>query len=78
MKSGIKTTEFWLSKVAVLAAFLVSSGILTDGSTGLRVAAAISGALAVFGYTASRTLAKIADSKVEVAKALASAPLKDA
>jgi len=51
---GIKTTEFWLSLVAVVGGFILSSGLLTEGGTAATITGAIVAGLAALGYTASR------------------------
>jgi hypothetical protein len=58
LKAGYKTTEFWLTLAAVLAAIL--QNMLELNSPGERVAAAVVAGLAAIGYTASRTVFKLA------------------
>lgn len=58
VKSGYKTTEFWLSFVAMLIGFLMASGFVADGSGTERAVAAVAAALAAAGYSVSRGKAK--------------------
>ena len=58
MKPGIKTTEWWLSLVAVLASLVLGSGLIVAGSTLEGVVTFIAGVLTSMGYTVSRGLAK--------------------
>lgn len=64
MKSGKKTTEFYLSIFGAVMGVLVSTGLLTPDQSSVLVesAAQISGgvisALSVLGYGISRGLAK--------------------
>ena len=58
-KPGWKTTEFWLTLVAVIATESHAAGLTGDAeSTATRIVMAIIGVLAVLGYTASRTSVK--------------------
>jgi hypothetical protein len=77
-KPGWKTTEFWLTIVAMLVGVLLSAGVFPDDSgivKGLGVAASILGLL---GYQVQRGLVKASGNKaaalVEVAKANPSEP----
>ncbi len=60
MKPGYKTTEFWMSAVAVLIGLAYGSGaIAPEGTSGIEKAVAlVAGALAAFGYSWSRGAAK--------------------
>ena len=62
MKPGYKTTEFWLTALAMLLGALMASGLLAEGSMPLQVAGMVSVVLAKLGYTSSRTKSKVADS----------------
>lgn len=66
MKPGYKTTEFWLSVVAMVVGSLIASGAFSDSSLvmqGLGVAAVILGQL---GYAVPRAgLKKIAEPTLE-------------
>lgn len=61
MKSGIKTTEFWLSLAATLLGLLVSLGLIgpEDMDAILKVLALILGFLPLAAYNLSRGLAKM-------------------
>ena len=65
MKSGWKTTEFWLATAATVCGILYASGIITpEGAGGVEKAVAfIAAALASFGYSHSRGAAKAAAPK---------------
>jgi len=56
MKTGWKTTEFWLSLIAVAAGG--AYGCLAEGAWKDAVGVIVS-VLAALGYTASRTLVKV-------------------
>jgi len=61
MKPGYKTTEFWLSLLAVLLGAAMASGLVPEGGT---VSQVIGGALSLLGglgYTSSRTALKKSD-----------------
>ena len=80
MKSGIKTSEFWLSTAAIVLGALLAAGVFgADNTTVAKIAGAALAALAALGYTGARTQAKKAaaqekvslaqlDAQVEVAK----------
>lgn len=57
-KSSFKSTEFWLSAIAVIVGLLLTSGILGDGSTVIKYVGAGSALLVSMGYTAARSRAK--------------------
>ena len=57
VKSGFKTTEFWLSLAAAGVAFIVGQGLVTEEQIG-NVVSAIGPVVAAFGYTLSRGIAK--------------------
>lgn len=57
-KPGYKTTEFWMSFTAVLLGFVVSSGVLIEGSQIERVVGMAVSTLAALGYTAARAKIK--------------------
>ena len=56
-KPGYKTTEFWLTTVAMLVGALMASGAFVEGpvAQGLGVVATILGGM---GYSVSRGMAK--------------------
>lgn len=58
MTPGFKTTEFWLSLAATILGALMSSGLLADGTTAMRIAGVVAIVLGTLGYTVSRGLAK--------------------
>jgi len=64
-KPGYKTTEFWLTLLAQLLAMVVASGLLgiTETEADDKVVAGIISILSFLGYTASRTVTKVADIK---------------
>lgn len=59
-KPGWRTTEFWLSSAAKLLGILFASGVLGDGSLGMRIAGLAATVLAALGYTVSRGMVKAA------------------
>lgn len=64
-KPGYKTTEFWLSALAVIAGMVLASGALGE-HTGLYQALSFGlTALGALGYTASRTLVKASELKAK-------------
>lgn len=69
MKDGKKSTEFWLTIAATLIAALLSSGVLPEGSLWVKIAGAAAAVLGALGYTASRTLVKVADAKAKAFEA---------
>ena len=61
MKPGYKTTEFWLSAVAVVVSLLIASGLLESLAETHWVVKAVSlvaAALAALGYDSSRAKVK--------------------
>lgn len=58
MKPGYKTTEMWLTLLAILAASLLGSGLLVPQSSLAKVVSLVATVLAALGYTASRTAVK--------------------
>jgi hypothetical protein len=58
VKPGYKTTEFWLTLVAVVLSAVASSGLLAEGSTWVKVVGVALAVLATLGYTASRAVVK--------------------
>jgi len=73
-KPGYKTTEFWLSVLAMLVSALFASGALGDGGLDLTIASLLATVLAAAGYTVPRTLGK---GRIESAKALAAGVVDD-
>lgn len=77
-KPGYKTTEFWLTIVAMLVGVLLSAGVFADDSPvlkGLGVAASVLGLL---GYQVQRGMLKASGNKaaafVEAAKSAPGVP----
>ena len=58
VRPGYKTTEFWLSAVAVILGLLMASGAIADGSTAAVIVGGASTLLASLGYTAARAKVK--------------------
>ena len=73
MKSGYKTTEFWLSTLAVIAGLIMSSGVL-DGLAethwAVKVTALLISVLGALGYNAGRAKVKTAETDLENTKLL--------
>lgn len=63
IKSGWKTTEFWLTSLAAVAALIMNSLPETDPVA--KIATAIVAGLAAVGYTAGRAVAKGAQALTE-------------
>ena len=62
-KPGYKTTEFWLSAVAMLIGLAYGSGLISEaGTSGIEKSVAfVASALAALGYSASRGSVKAAE-----------------
>lgn len=75
MKPGWKSTEFWLSLVAVAIGALLSSGAITNQPV-LQALGVVSGALAAMGYSAARGITKSGEAKASAAAAVTAATLK--
>jgi len=58
MKPGWKTTEFWLSLLAVAVTVLMSSDVLPEDSSAVKIASSVSAMLAALGYTVVRSAIK--------------------
>jgi membrane protein implicated in regulation of membrane protease activity len=72
MTSGIKTTEFWLSLLAVILGALATGGLFDSPEVPGWIAKVVGLAvsiLATLGYTASRGIVKSTDIKAEALKA---------
>jgi len=61
IKSGVKTSEFWLTMVATLIGAFMASGMLPENHIALKICGIALAALAMLGYNVSRGIAKIAD-----------------
>lgn len=59
---GYKTTEFYLTAVAVLAGSLLTSGLLPAAGIAVKVTGLVISVLGALGYTAARTYAKAQES----------------
>lgn len=60
MKPGFKSTEWWLSMVAVNLGAMLGAGLLgAEDSTPVRIAGAVLAALGAWGYTYSRSKVKV-------------------
>lgn len=58
VKPGFKTTEFWLSTLALLLGLALASGAVPDGGLAAQIIGGVMSVLASLGYTASRTKVK--------------------
>ena len=54
MKSGYKTTEFWLTTFATILGALLASGTFGTESQAAQIAGAVMAGLATLGYSKSR------------------------
>ena len=64
-KSGWKTTEFWLTAIAVLVGLLVASDVLAplgENHWAVKAVGLVAAALAAMGYNAGRAKAKARES----------------
>jgi hypothetical protein len=57
-KPGFKTTEFWLSTLAMVLGVVLASGALPEGGLAGQIVGGVLSVLASLGYTASRTQVK--------------------
>ena len=62
---GYRTTEFWLSLIAVICGALVAGDVVTETSTIGKAIGAIISVLGALGYTASRTAVKVSSARYE-------------
>ena len=60
VKSGWRTTEFWLALAAKLLGALTTTGILGDGTQAMRIAGLAVVILASLGYSYNRATVKAA------------------
>ena len=58
VKPGYKTTEFWLSLLAVIVGLLIASGAIAEASSLGKILALAASALATLGYTYVRGTTK--------------------
>jgi len=71
MRTGIRTTEFWIAAILILAGLLPTSGLLPENHWGVKVCGLVVSLLAGLGYTAARVKVKAAPAaKDAVAKLL--------
>jgi hypothetical protein len=61
MKSGWKTTEFWLTLFATLLGAFAASGAAPDNSPIMKLVGFATMALSTFGYTSARGAVKKAE-----------------
>ena len=73
MKPGWKTTEFWLSLVAVLVGAVVASGVVPETGPWSQVIGIVSTVLGALGYSVTRGFAKTAAANAIGAAMVASA-----
>ncbi|MBA2479062.1 MAG: hypothetical protein H0V44_00230 [Planctomycetes bacterium] len=58
VKAGYRTTEFWLSAIAVLLGLVLASGAIPESGIVGQVIGGVLSVLANLGYTAARAKAK--------------------
>ena len=58
MKTGIKTTEFWLTAIVILAGLIPTSGLIPEGHWAVKVCGLVVSVAAALGYTWQRGSAK--------------------
>lgn len=68
-KPGFKSTEFWLSLLATLLGFFMSSGLLPDTHWAIQVTGLAVAALSQLGYTHNRSKLKATEVSVKALKA---------
>jgi len=66
-RTGIHTSEFWLSSIAAILGIVLASGYIDmeSSNTASKIAGGAVSLLAALGYTVSRTLVKKADAENE-------------
>ncbi len=57
-KPGYKTTEFWMSMIAVVIGAVMASGAFDLGGTAAQVVGLVEAALVALGYTGARLTLK--------------------
>ena len=67
MTKGYKTTEFWLSLVAILTGAVLSSGAI-ENNTILQGLGLVATALSALGYAGARAITKSGESKSNAIK----------
>jgi hypothetical protein len=63
MKTGYKTTEFWLSLAAMVLAALIGSGVFDAGGGISKLLVLAASALTALGYTVARSMVKNIETK---------------
>ena len=58
MKSGYKTTEFWMSAAAAIVGLLMTAGVFDEAGTTMKALGLAAAGLASAGYAVSRGIAK--------------------
>jgi hypothetical protein len=66
MKSGYKTTEFWMIAAATIISTMLASGVFPEGSVTLKMLGIAASILTALGYSVSRSFVKVADTKANV------------
>lgn len=61
VKAGWKTTEFWLSCLALVLGLVLTSGALPEGGLAAQIVGGVVTILAQLGYTAARAQIKAAE-----------------
>ena len=57
-RRGFATSEWWLSAAAMVISLLMSSGVISSGSSWDKAVGLVASALIAMGYTVQRTNAK--------------------
>ena len=57
-KAGYKSTEFWLSLIAVAIGVVTASGVVEDNEFATKIVGLITATLVALGYTGSRLTLK--------------------
>jgi hypothetical protein len=58
VKSGYRTSEFWLTAGATVVGLAIASGVVPETGVWPKVVALVTAAFTAMGYTVSRGLAK--------------------
>jgi hypothetical protein len=74
--AGYKTTEFWLSLLAMVLGVVMASGVIPQGGLAAQIIGGCLSVLAGLGYTASRTQIKVADTVTPESPELPNLPPK--
>ena len=65
MKPGYKTTEFWMSAIAIIFGGVLAAGVIPTEGTWAQIFGAVQAGLVSLGYTGARMTLKKAVSTVE-------------